>query len=427
VFDLLLLINSTLVFLYGFFLTLRFAGGCSTHKERHIIGILCAAILATQIICWRLFGFTATSQFYPLISHLPITLALVFALKKPLGVAVASVLTGYFCCQLPRWVATIFLELFGTQTAYQISYSLFIFPIFFLLSRYFTASAYKAMSYSKKSLLLFGALPMFYYLFDYVTRIYTSILYEGIHMINEFLPAAMALFYVVFVTVYHNEVQRRNQIELQNAMLAMQFEQAKNDMFALGRMQEQTAVYRHDMRHHFTMIGGYLKTGETEKASQYIKSAKHDIDRITPKKYCKNTAINLVLSAFLGKAEKLGINLSIEANIPNSLPIPETALCTLLSNGLENAILATASHSDEKQKTVRVNCQLHKGNLLIYIKNPYEGEVTFRDNLPRSDRPEHGFGVKSIKLIADMHGGFCSFEALDGIFTLKVVLPLQNK
>jgi len=76
---------------------------------------------------------------------------------------------------------------------------------------------------------------------------------------------------------------------------------------------------------------------------------------------------------------------------------------------------------------VRVNCQLHKGNLLIYIKNPYEGKVVFRDNMPQSDRPEHGFGVKSIKLIADMHGGFCSFEAKDGIFTLKVVLPLLHE
>lgn len=424
--DLLVLVNSTLVLLYGFFLTVRFAGGCSTQKERRIIGFLCAAIFMVQFICWRLLGFTATSKLYPLISHLPIILTLVFALKKPWGVTIASMLTGYFCCQLPRWFATIFLELFGTQTAYQISYCLFIIPIYFLMRKYFTASAYKAMSYSKRSLLLFGTLPMLYYLFDYVTRVYTSALYEGVRMISEFLPAAMALFYVLFVTVYHDEVQRRNQIELENARLAIQFEQAKNEMFSLQQMQEQTAVYRHDMRHHFTMIDGYLKSGETKKAAQYIKAARHDIDSITPKRYCENTTINLVLSAFSDKASQLGVDLSIEANIPDILPIPETALCTLFSNGLENAVIAAAQLADEKQRSVRVNCQLHKGNLLIYIKNPYEGEVTFRDSLPKSDRPEHGFGVKSIKMIADMRGGFCSFEAKDGIFTLKVMLPLES-
>lgn len=423
----LVLVNSTLVFLYGFFLNVSFAGGCETKKDRRIIGVLCATIWVVQVLSWRIFGFTATWRLYPLISHIPLTLTLVFALKKPLGVSVASMLTAYFCCQLPRWVATLFFALFGTEIAYQISYSLIIFPIFFLLNRYFTAAAYKAMSYSKRSLLLFGGLPAFYYLFDYLTRVYTNILYDGIRMISEFLPAAMALFYVVFVTVYHDEVQRRNKIELENSMLAMQFEQAKNDIFILGQMQEQTAVYRHDMRHHFTMINGYLESGESEKATQYIKSAKHDIDRITPKHYCENVAINLVLSAFSDKGEKLGVTLSIEANIPDVLPIPETALCTLFSNGLENAVIAAAQITDEKQKTVRVNCQIHKGNLLIYIKNPYQGEIAFRDNLPKSDHPGHGFGVKSIKLIADMHGGFCSFEAKDSIFTLKVVLPIGHE
>lgn len=425
--DLLVLVNSALVFAYGFFLTLSFAGGCTTQKDRRTIALLCTSVFAVQILCWKLLGFTTTRKLYPLISHLPITLTLVFALKKPLGVTIASVLTGYFCCQLPRWVATIFFLLFGTVTAYQISYSLIIFPIFYLLNRYFTVAAYKAMSYSKKSLLLFGGLPMFYYLFDYITRIYTSILYDDIRMISEFLPTIMSLFYVLFITVYHNEVQQHNKTELQNSMLIMQFEQAKNDIYVLGQMQEQTAVYRHDMRHHFTMINAYLEIGDTQKATGYIKSAKDDIEHITPKRYCENTAINLVLSAFSNKGLIHGVALSIEANIPDVLPISETALCTIFSNGLENAIFATSQITDKTQKTVRVNCQLHKGNLLIYIKNPYKGEIIFLDNIPKSDQPGHGIGVKSIKMIADMHGGFCSFEAKDGIFTLRVVLPLEDK
>ena len=156
-------------------------------------------------------------------------------------------------------------------------------------------------------------------------------------MISEFLPAAMAMFYAVFVSMYHDEVQKRNNAELQNSMLALQFEQAKNDMFALRQMQEQTAAYRHDMRHHFTVINGYLENGETEKAVKYIKSAKQGIERITPKRYCENTAVNLVLSAFSTKG-KTWRNLDIEANIPDSLPVPEPAICTL-SNALKTPLL----------------------------------------------------------------------------------------
>lgn len=58
-----------------------------------------------------------------------------------------------------------------------------------------------------------------------------------------------------------------------------------------------------------------------------------------------------------------------------------------LSNGLENAVIATAQISDEKKKTVRVNCQMHKGNLLIYIKNSYEWESSFGITCPKATAP----------------------------------------
>lgn len=67
--DALVLINSTLVFLYGYFLSISFAGGWKTKKERRIIGVLCVVIWCVQVLCWKIFGFTATWRLYPLISH----------------------------------------------------------------------------------------------------------------------------------------------------------------------------------------------------------------------------------------------------------------------------------------------------------------------------------------------------------------------
>lgn len=47
------------------------------------------------------------------------------------------------------------------------------------------------------------------------------------------------------------------------------------------------------------------------------------------------------------------------------------------------------------------------------------------NGLPQSSREGHGFGVKSIKMIAEKYRGYCSFNAQDGIFTLKTVLPIN--
>ncbi|MFA7636363.1 MAG: GHKL domain-containing protein [Monoglobales bacterium] len=424
--DFLKAISAALVLFYGFFLSVAFSGGCKNKKEKRVIAALCLVILLLQYVFWKIYGITFAKQIYPLFSHLPILLTLVFVLKKPFGVALVSVLTAYFCCQLPRWVGAIFLHIFDQQIAFYISYIISNISIFFLLKKFFVTPAHRAMTYSTQSLILFCGLPLFYYVFDYATTVYTNALYEGTRMVAEFLPAVMALFFVAFLTSYHNEVQRRNETEIQNSLLAMKIEQAKNDIFTQKMMQGKTAIYRHDMRHHLTMIDAYLKVGEIGKATEYIQSVQKDIELFTPKCYCENVSMNLTLSAFYERAKNMGVELRIEADIPQSISIAESSLCALFSNALENAILATAKLSDDKEKIVYINCQVHKGNLLIYIKNPYIGEEVFQNELPETNRPGHGFGVKSIKLITDNHSGYCAFEGKDGIFTLKVVLPLGS-
>ena len=420
------LINYGLVLLYGILLSVSFTGGCATRKGRWSIIAFSALMLSVQYFCWSIYGLSMTTKLYPLISHLPLVLMLVFALKKSWGVSIASVLTAYFCCQLPRWLGTTSLSLFKTQFAYQMGYTISIFPLFYVLWKYFAKAAYKAMTYSTQTLLLFGGLPLFYYLYDYVTTIYSKILFTDARMAVESLPAVMAVFYVVFVTSYHVEIQQRIEAESTRGVLALQVEQAKYDVNSLQQMEDRTAAYRHDMRHHFSMISGYLKVGETLKAQTYINLAMYDIESIKPVRYCENISVNLIFTAFAEKASKRNITFYAKANVPSVLPLSETELCALFSNGLENAITAASKCTKNRQKSVRINCQPHKGRLLILISNTYEGEIVFQNGLPQTSRSGHGFGTKSIRIIAERCGGYSSFEVKDGLFTMKVVLPLKS-
>ena len=418
------IIMGLLVLLYGTLLGVGFSGGCTTKKERHDVTVLSFVILAMQMLCYFLLGLENTRKLYPLISHLPLFLMLVFRFKRPWDVALTSILTAYFCCQLPQWIGTVTLHLFGTRLAYALGYILSLVPLYVLLRRYFTKEVNRAMAYSKRSLLLFGGLPLFYYIFDYATTVYTDALYTGVRMVIEFLPAAMALFYVAFVSVYHQEVQRRSRLEMDNAILTAQSVRAKHEIFALQQVQQQTSIYRHDMRHHLSLLNGYLEAGEISRAGEYIRQTQTDIDKIVPVRYCENNTVNLILASFAMKAKQQGVDFSAEVNIPATLPLSDTELCALLSNGLENAVCAAAQTDGDSQRTVRINCQLHKDKLLIYISNPYRGTVIMREGLPESNQPQHGFGAKSIRMIAERHNGYCAFEAKDGLFTLKAVMPL---
>lgn len=184
-----------------------------------------------------------------------------------------------------------------------------------------------AMREYEGALLLFGSLPVTYYIFDYATTIYSDALYSGIQALNEFLPTVLITFYVLFLPAFHLQSQRQ------------------------------------------------------------------------------------------------GAVLTVDASLPNDVAISDTELCSLLSNGLENALHAVADlPADRKQ--ISLYCGVRQNKLLIEIRNPCAGPIAMRDGLPISDREGHGYGCRSIQAIAQRNGGLCVFSAQQGQFLLQIMLPV---
>ena len=415
--------NYGLVLLYGLFLSVFIAGGWGNGKQRGLVIALCPVFILIQIPCWLLLGEDTVKKIYPLIVHLPLVLILISALKKPVGICVVSVLTAYLCCQLPRWGNIAVAAVARSALAGEIAYSLLIGPLFFLLLRYFVKPAHDAMTYSRQSLLLFGSLPAVYYLFDYATTIYSDSLYAGIPALNELIPTALILFYVVFLTAYHHETQERTKAELQSSAQAALFKQAQKQMDALRQAQMQAAIYRHDMRHHLNMIGGLLDSGKSEQALAYIRKARDGITSVSVKRFCENETVNLICSSFADKAARMEVRLTVNARLPEVLSISDTELCAMLSNGLENALHAVCQMEDS-DRWITLYCGIKRNKLLIEIENPYAGSIAMEDGLPVTAEAGHSYGCRSIRAIVLQHGGLYTFSPENGIFTLQIVLPL---
>ena len=148
-----------------------------------------------------------------------------------------------------------------------------------------------------------------------------------------------------------------------------------------------------------------------------------DLDTITPKKFCANETINLLCSSYDSTAKRLNVKLKIHAVLPKNLPISDTELCSIVSNGLENALLA-ASQPKVSYKWADFSCEVKQNKLLIQIQNTYSGHIVMHDGLPISNDAGHGYGCHSIQTIIQRNGGICSFNAEDGMFTLRIILPL---
>ena len=416
-------INCGLVFFFGASLSVSIAGGCRSRREWVLLAALCPVFLTLQALSWLTLGLDTTKQLYPLLIHLPLLLALIFGLKRPVMVSLVSICAAYLCCQLPRCAGIITAAITGSALVGQIIYAVALAPIFFFLLRYFVPSARDTMIQSPRSLFLFGGLPMIYYVFDYTTAIYSDLLYSGSAVVAELLPTAVGLLYMVYTTAYRQQLQRQTQAELLNSLMAGQLKQAGTEIASLRQAEAQAAAYQHDMRHHLTAISGFLAADRPRQAEEYIRQVQSDIEAITPKRFCENELVNLLCSSFSAKAERMGVRLTLEAALPGSLSISDTELCALLSNGLENALNAVVALK-ENRRWVEFYCGIRLDKLLIEIKNPYAGQIVFRDGLPVSARPNHGHGCRSIYTISQSCRGLCEFKAEDGIFTLRAALPM---
>ena len=425
--------NFALIAVFGMPLILSFAGGFKARRDWIVLLSLCPVLLALQTYSLLVGGWAAARRLYPLTVHLPILLGLVFGMKRPVGISLVSICTGVLCCHLPRETSVVTGVVTGSVLAEEIVYVGITVLIFPLLLRYFVPSVRDTMAESPKTLLLFGILPVLSYIYDFAIVARTQTLsfeilpfdpgYSDVQIVSEIIPSVAGMFYLAYTTAYRRQLLRRTQAELQNSMLGSQLRQAEEEMVSLRRAEAQAATYQHDMRHHLSAINAFLEAGKPQQAEKYIKEVQAGIEAITPKRFCENELVNLLCSSFSAKAERMGVRLTLEAALPGSLSIPDTALCALLSNGLENALNAAGKMTGDR-RWVEFYCGVRLDKLLIEIRNPYTGRIAFRDGLPETTRALHGYGCRNIRTIAQLHRGLCDFKAENGIFTLRVALPM---
>ncbi len=217
------------------------------------------------------------------------------------------------CCQIPRWCGLAVRLFSDNKIIYTIVYVGCAIITFYFLYHYEATLTQHFMPKAKKSVYILGILPLCYYLFDYASTIYTNMLYTSNEFVVQFMPSVCCVFYFVFIFYYYHKLEEQEQAERLAESLHMQLTHAAIDLNHMRTIQAQAAAYRHDMHHHFTYLQALAGTGNLDKLQGYIQNVQSDLDAITPKQFCSNELINLLLSVYDTKAESEGISLLVQA------------------------------------------------------------------------------------------------------------------
>lgn len=411
-------IRYTLTLLFGIFVSTLFLDIKINKKNFLIIFGFFYIDLALQAIFYFSKNISSVISLYPLITHLPLFLFFIFIFKKRIFPTLIAIASAYLCCQISNW-STIFVSSFINGTA-DIIYSLSLFLSFGFIVKFVYLPISQLLKKQSSELISFGIIPIFYYIFDYVSTVYTQLLYVGNRITVEFTPFLLCICYFVFCTVYFKQYEEKQHIETNNKLMYMKQTQVEKEMTLMEENEKKIVLIRHDMRHFLNNILNDLENNQNEHAIDYIHTLFDSLDQTVRKQYCLNNTINMIIASYENRIQEGNIDFHYQLSVPKKSAISDIDLTSILSNALENALKAVLLLKDYRfiQLTIEEKC----GKLLISVENNYLNEPIFVDGIPISKEKNHGFGSQSIVYTVDKLNGNCQFSVNNHRFILRIVI-----
>lgn len=243
--------------------------------------------------------------------------------------------------------------------------------------------------------------------------------YSGILMIAELGLILINLICFFMLSILNNSHKAAEELSVLKQQDEIRKQYAENIKYRYNEIKR----IRHDMKQSYTVLETLLSENRTSEAIDYIRSGRSAITKTEVLVDVGNDFVNSILNSKLTTAKSLGIEV-ICSSVKDISGIEAVDLCTLLGNLLDNAIEAAEQCSPEKS-LIEVKITSSNGKLVIQVTNSIKCSVLNENSELKSTKQnplEHGFGVRSIRLIAKKYSGSVKYFEEDDTLSCRVVL-----
>ncbi|MBQ7637395.1 MAG: GHKL domain-containing protein [Clostridia bacterium] len=395
-------------------LFMRYAFDHSIKKRRVLVAVIALFLIPNSAAAVYAFnsGSDELRSLTDIISYILYTAVPVALEERPgrrwKSVAVSSLILDFTADVFYSFVAEIgndrlvFESLFGVGF-----YALFIVFFAFVIKKGgagFLKGAFRSIPKWAWAVLLFFEFTCYYREFGIALSWY-----------KVFSAAAVAavlftLFFLMFRVLSFTEQQSAVMKQLSDQReYALQFLKTDDDLRS----------FRHDYKNHMIVVKAYLDSGDIKSARSYISGLEASSGIAGKRFETGNFAADAVLSGKAALAEKKGIDLRFTGAVPENVMSDED-MCAVLSNLLDNAVEAAEKTDGEKQ--ILVQALTKNGFFLLTVQNPCIGG-TASSSFPettKSDKKNHGYGLKNVDRAVKKYGGAFTCESEDGTFSASV-------
>lgn len=224
----------------------------------------------------------------------------------------------------------------------------------------------------------------------------------------------MSMLVAVLALALDFSTSSAKSLEVEKAALNQILEEGKRQYESEKCNTELISLKCHDLKHQLAAMKGKIYEEQIEELTETINIFDGSIKT-------GNEAIDVVLTQKNLYCERHGIRLTCLLDGENYHFIPIHELYALFNNAIDNAIEAVEKLPEEK-RIISVTESVLGGLITLHIQNYFNGKLTYKAGMPQTDKEGegHGYGVKSIKMIAEKNGGGISIKATDDTFTLSI-------
>lgn len=257
--------------------------------------------------------------------------------------------------------------------------------------------------------------------FTIVFILYNPILFKLISIARTYIFTVMISIIALICfdrmqTKYEKDKHLQESI-IQNLEKEKEFNQQRE------QQQKEIRKINHNLNNILIILQSHLEKEEYEEAKDYIEqNLKTHVEAYQALTHTGIAAIDGALNAHIQSIKEKGIQ--YDENISKILHLGSIVpgdLALIISLALDNA--KEACENIEGEKHISLKLQSKQTHVILYIENsiPEGSHPTFHKT-SKKDKIAHGFGVSSIKEMAERYHGEAKYEVKHDQVILRVVL-----
>lgn len=178
-------------------------------------------------------------------------------------------------------------------------------------------------------------------------------------------------------------------------------------------------IKHHDLKHRLAEMNAMLSKDD-------IRSIEEAVNVYDSKIKTGNEALDVLLTKNSLVCKEEGISLSYTGNGADFSFMSTMDVYSLFGNAVDNAIEAVRKVEDPEKKIVDIVTERTGAMITVVVTNYFSDQLQFFDGMPATTKKEeegfHGFGMKSMKILAEKYHGSVHARTEGDVFVLTICI-----